>query len=104
MGLLQQLVVEVRTIRAENRIPSPQKIEVWLKAPGAAERDVIPEIRHDILALANASEVKVVDAYPDGRTFLKGVAGSWEVAIPLEGLGAWAAGQGPSRKRDQEGG
>jgi valyl-tRNA synthetase len=91
MGLLQQLVVEVRTIRAENRVPSHQKVEVWLKAPGETEREFIPEIRHYILALANASEVKVVDAYPDGRTFLKGVAASWEVAIPLEGLGGMEA-------------
>ena len=30
-------------------------------------------------------------ASPDGRTFLKGVAGSWEVAIPLEGLGGLEA-------------
>ena len=87
MGLLQRLVVEVRTIRAENKLPSHQKVEVWLKAPGEAEREFIPEIRHYILALANASEVKLVDAFPDGRSFLKGVAGSWEVAIPLEGLG-----------------
>jgi valyl-tRNA synthetase len=87
MGLLQQLVVEVRTIRAENRVPSHQKVEVWLKAPGESERAFIPEIRHYILALANASEIRLVNSFPEGRSFLKGVAGSWEVAIPVEGLG-----------------
>jgi valyl-tRNA synthetase len=86
MRLLRELVVEVRTIRAENRVPNPQKVEVWLKAPGAAEREFIPEIRHYILALANGSDLRLVDEFPPERGFLKGVAGSWEVAIPTEGL------------------
>ncbi len=85
MQLLQDLVVEIRTIRAENRIPPRQKVEVWLKAPGAGERKLIPEIRNFILALANGSEVRVEDRFPPETAMLKGVAGAWEVAIPLVG-------------------
>jgi valyl-tRNA synthetase len=91
MRLLQALVVEVRTIRAENKIPNPQKLEVWLKAPGEAEREFIPEIRHYILTLANGSDLRLVDTFPADKSFLKGVTGSWEVAIPLEGLGGMDA-------------
>ena len=101
MGLLQQLVVEVRTIRAENRIPSPQKIEVWLKASGAAERDVIPEIRHYILALANASEVKVVDAFPDGRNSSRASPAPGKSPSPWKDWGAWRRRRLVSKKRSR---
>jgi valyl-tRNA synthetase len=85
MQLLQDLVVEIRTIRAENRIPPRQKVEIWLKAPGARERGLIPEIRNFILALAGGSEVRVEDCFPPDMAMLKGVAGAWEVAVPLVG-------------------
>jgi len=87
MGLLQDLVVEVRTIRAENKIPPQKKIPVLLKAPGEKEKEFIPEIRAYIVALANGSEVRIEDRFAPEARLLKGVAGSWEVAIPLEGAG-----------------
>jgi len=87
MGLLQRLVVEVRTIRAENKIPPKKKIAILLKAPGEKEKEFIPEIRAYILALAYGSEVRVEDRFAPEARLLKGVAGAWEVAIPLEGAG-----------------
>jgi valyl-tRNA synthetase len=87
MSLLQDLVVQVRTIRAENKIPPQKKIAILLKAPGEKEKRFIPEIRAYILALANGSEVRVEDRFAPEARLLKGVAGSWEVAIPLEGTG-----------------
>jgi valyl-tRNA synthetase len=87
MSLLQDLVVEVRTIRAENKISPQKKIAILLKAPGEKEKGFIPEIRAYILALANGSEVRVEDRFAPEARLLKGVAGSWEVAIPLEGAG-----------------
>jgi len=87
MSLLQDLVVEVRTIRAENKISPQKKIAILLKAPGEKEKGFITEIRAYILALANGSEVRVEDRFAPEARLLKGVAGSWEVAIPLEGGG-----------------
>jgi len=87
MRLLQELVVELRTIRAENKIRPQKKVAILLKAPGARERELIPEIKNYILALANGSEVTVLDRFADGARLLKGVAGAWEVAIPLEEAG-----------------
>jgi valyl-tRNA synthetase len=43
MRLLQDLVVEVRTIRAENKIPPQQKIRLWLRSPGEREKELLPE-------------------------------------------------------------
>jgi valyl-tRNA synthetase len=82
MKLLQDLVVEIRTIRAENKIPPRQKVEIWLRAPGARERELIPEIRNFILVLASGSEVRVEEHFPSETAMLKGVAGAWEVAVP----------------------
>jgi len=83
MRLLQDLVVEIRTIRAENRISPRQKVEVWLKTPGERERALIPEIRDSILTLANVSALKVEAVFPPDVQMLKGVAGAWEVGISL---------------------
>jgi valyl-tRNA synthetase len=91
MSLLRDLVVEVRTIRAENKISPQKKIAILLKAPGEKEKDFIPEIRAYIQALANGSEVTVVDRFAPEARLLKGVAGSWEVAIPLEEAGGLEA-------------
>jgi valyl-tRNA synthetase len=86
MLLLQNLVIEVRTIRAENKISPREKIEIWLKSPGEKEKRLIPEIRTYILTLANSAEVRLWDHFPAEKRLLKGVTGGWEVAIPLEGV------------------
>jgi valyl-tRNA synthetase len=86
MRLLQDLVVEVRTIRAENKISPQQKITIWLRSPGEKKKELIPEIRTYILALANGSDVQVWDHFPPEKRLLKGVCGGWEVALPLEGV------------------
>jgi valyl-tRNA synthetase len=85
MRLLQGLVVEVRTIRAENKIPPQKKIEIWLHSPGEKEKGLIPDIRTYILTLANGTDVRLLDQFPAEKRLLKGVAAGWEVAIPLEG-------------------
>jgi len=85
MSLLQQLVVEARTIRAENKISPQKRVTILLKAPGEKEKAFIPEIRAYFLALANGSEVRVEDRFAPEARLLKGVAGSWEVAIAMEG-------------------
>jgi valyl-tRNA synthetase len=85
MRLLQDLVVEVRTIRAENKIPPQQKIRIWLRSPGKKTKELIPEIKSYILALANGSDVRVWGHFPPEKRLLKGISGGWEVALALEG-------------------
>ncbi len=86
MHLLQDIIVEIRTIRAESKIPPQRKIDIWLKAPGDVEKKFIPEIEALILALANGTRIELVDHFPTDKVLLKGVAGAWEVAIPLAGV------------------
>jgi len=86
MKLLQGAIVEVRTIRAENRIPPKQKIDLWMKVSGGKEREMIQ--RHEVYfqTLANIRQVDIWDDFPKKKRLLKGMSGSWEIAIPLEGF------------------
>jgi valyl-tRNA synthetase len=39
-----------------------------------------------IQSLANIRSIEILDDFPKKERFLKGVVGSWEVGIPLEGI------------------
>jgi len=86
MELLQKAIIEVRTIRAENRIPPKKKIDLWMKVKKEEEKSLIKKHRIDIQTLANIRSMEIVDAFPQGERLLKGVVGSWEMALSLEGI------------------
>ncbi|MCK4496437.1 MAG: valine--tRNA ligase [Candidatus Aminicenantes bacterium] len=84
MSLLQDAVVEVRTIKAENRIPPKKKINLWIKTNKEEEKHVVREHQDYFQALANVRNVDILSDFPQKEKLLKGVVGSWEIAIPLE--------------------
>jgi len=86
MGILQKAIVEVRTIRAENKIPPRAKVELWMKVKKEEEKAMIRKHQVYIQTLANIRDIEFVDDFPPGRRLLKGVVGSWEMAVSLEGV------------------
>jgi valyl-tRNA synthetase len=86
MGLLQKTIVEVRTIRAENRIPPRAKVELWMKMKNKEEKSMIETHQIYFQTLANIQNIEFVDQFPPEKKLLKGVVGSWEMAISLEGV------------------
>jgi len=92
MGLLQKAIVEVRTIRAENKIPPKKKVDLQVKAKeevkasDKVEMEIINRHKSNIQTLANIRDIEFVDDFPPGRRLLMGVVGSWEMAISLEGV------------------
>jgi valyl-tRNA synthetase len=84
MKLLQKVIVEVRTIRAENRIPPKQKIELWVKGIEDKGKQFIHRNETYIQSLANIRHIEILDHFPEQKKLLKGIAGSWEIAIPVE--------------------
>jgi valyl-tRNA synthetase len=86
MGLLQRSIVEVRTIRAENRIPPRAKVELWLKVKNKEEKLMIEAHQIYFQTLANIQNIEFVGQFPPEKRLLKGVVGSWEMAISLEGV------------------
>ena len=86
MELLQQAIVEVRTIKAENRIPPRTKVELWMKVKSDEERSMIEAHQIYFQTLANIRNIEFVEDFPLEKGLLKGVVGSWEMAISLEGI------------------
>jgi len=84
MQSLQEAIVEVRTIRAENRIPPKKKVDLLMKVSGEKDKKIIHSHQVYIQSLANIRNIEFYDTLPQKRRLLKGIAGSWEVAIPLE--------------------
>lgn len=84
MTLLQQAIVGLRTIRAENRIAPKKKIDLLVKVKKTKEKKLIQRHQIYIQTLANIRKISIRDDFPPGEKLLKGIAGLWEIAIPLE--------------------
>ena len=84
MEFLQDAIIGIRTIRAENKIPPKQELELWVKVNKEKEKKIIHKNQIYIQTLANVRRIKILDQIPQEKKFLKGVAGSWEIAIPIE--------------------
>ncbi len=83
MKVLQNAIVELRTLKAENQIPLKQKINLWVKC-GKKEEKALREHRVYFEVLANVQNMEFRDEFPKGQMMLKGVTGGIEMAIPLE--------------------
>jgi len=90
MRFLQEAIVGIRTIRAENRIPPKKKVDLYVKVKDErkvgkkTEAEIIRHTKEYIQTLANIRQVEILDHFPRQKKLLKGIAGSWEIAIPIE--------------------
>jgi valyl-tRNA synthetase len=84
MGVLQEIIVQTRTIRTENKIPPQRKVGLWLRPLPGADRTALDGRQDYILSLANLSWLKLIDRFPEGRPLLKGIAAGFELAIPRD--------------------
>jgi valyl-tRNA synthetase len=84
MKILQEAIIGIRTIRAENKIPPKQDIELWAKVADEEQKRIIQKNQACIKVLANIRKVEIYDSFPQGKKLLKGIAGSWEIVIPIE--------------------
>jgi valyl-tRNA synthetase len=83
MKVLQNAIVELRTLKAENQIPLKQKIRLWVKC-GKKDEKAIGQHQAYFEVLANVDSLEILEDFPKDQMMLKGVAGSIEMAIPLE--------------------
>jgi valyl-tRNA synthetase len=84
MRRLQGAIIGIRTIRAENRIPPKKKIDLWLKVKNPKEKDLLRRHQTYIQVLSHIRVITIWDEFPPEKKILKGMAGSWEIGIPLE--------------------
>jgi valyl-tRNA synthetase len=83
MKVLQDAIIEVRTLKAENQIPLKRKIRLWIKC-GKQEEKAIRSHQVYFEVLANVESMEILEKFPPDQMMLKGVAGGIEMAIPLE--------------------
>ena len=84
MALVQAVIVEARTVRAENKIAPKEKLRLIVKAAGREETAVLEAQAASIRALAGLSSLEFAPALPEEGGILKGVAGSFEIGLVLE--------------------
>lgn len=80
MKFLQEVISEVRTIRAENRLPVKEKVNLWI-AGGEKNRKVAEPYEAAIQLLAGVEKIEYVDELPAEKKLLKGVAGTTEIGL-----------------------
>jgi len=86
MALLQQLVVKIRNLRAESNIDPARRIDVQIQVDSEIERAWLAEHGALVAQLSRAGETRLVATVDEKLVAARGVAGPFQVAIPLEGL------------------
>jgi len=82
MALLQEVIVETRKVRTENKIPPREKVGLWIKSSGGEEARLLAGQTALLQTLAGVAKVEFAASLPAGEDVLKGVAGVFELAIP----------------------
>lgn len=80
MKFLQDIISEIRTIRAENRIPVKDKVNLWL-AGGRRSRSVAEPYQAAIKLLAGVENIEYRETLPQDKKLLKGLAGTTEIGL-----------------------
>ena len=84
MNLIQTVITEIRTIRAEHRIPPRKKMILWINTHGESGKEIVTQCRRYIEDLAGISNIEFSESFDPNAKVLKGLAGRWELALPLE--------------------
>lgn len=84
MNLIQTVITEIRTIRAEHRIPPRKKMILWINTHGESGKEIVTQYHQYIEDLAGISKIEFSESFDPNAKVLRGLAGLWELALPLE--------------------
>jgi valyl-tRNA synthetase len=82
MTFLKELISEVRTIRAENRVPIKEKVNLWITG-GQRNRSLFEPYQEAISLLAGVEKIEFIENLPEAGQLLKGMAGLTEIGIQV---------------------
>jgi len=82
MKFLQELISEVRRIRAENQLPVREKVNLWISDRDKSQKLAGPH-EEAIRLLAGVERIEYVTEMPSAEHLLKGVAGTTEIGLQL---------------------
>jgi valyl-tRNA synthetase len=83
---LQELVVRIRNLRSASNIDAAKRIRVLLHCDDPQQAELVRAEVTMLLPLVRAEEIQVVQAFPEGLIAARGVSGTTQIAVPLEGL------------------
>lgn len=86
MGLLMEVIREIRTIRSEMRIPPSKEIAVLIQAPDPGERSILEGHVGYISHLCRAPQVRIRESAERPSTSAAAVVGDIEIYVPLADL------------------
>ncbi len=81
---LKELIISVRKLRTESRIPPHKSIKLFLSVEKEFKKIIDENIEY-LKLLTKSGEVEILDKLPKGKN-LKGVGEWFEFSIPVEGL------------------
>ncbi|MBE0478323.1 valine--tRNA ligase [Candidatus Aerophobetes bacterium] len=84
MSLLMEIIVEIRTIRAEMEIPPQKKIEVILRTKSPEHMRILKENSSYITDLVHAENLVIASDVERPKICASGIAGDIDVFVPLK--------------------
>jgi valyl-tRNA synthetase len=82
MNFLQEIISEIRTIRAENRLPLKEKVNLWISG-NSNQKSIAESYEAAIRQLAGVERIEFVQEFPVDRKLLRGVVGTTEIGIQV---------------------
>jgi len=82
MKFLQELISEVRRIRADNQLPVKEKVNLWISDRDRSQK-LTGSHEEAIRLLAGVERIEYVMEMPSAEHLLKGVAGTTEIGLQL---------------------
>jgi valyl-tRNA synthetase len=95
MAFVQSVIAETRKLRTEKKIAPKAKLELWVKAPAGDAARALAGQAALVRTLAGLSKLEFAATLPAGQAVLKGVAGPFELGIPVDETAA------PTGERDR---
>src|SRR6185436_17529776 len=85
-GLIQEIVVKVRNIRAEMNVDAKQMVPVRIAATDSEVTSLLSEARDYIFKLAQVNQLEVVPQLGGDKLSAQAVAGGLVLEVPLAGV------------------
>ncbi len=85
----QSVVVEVRAVRAELRVPAGAELDLVITGAPKEAEPLVAQFSEALRRLAKCGSVRFDPQYRPGRATAKGVAGELSLYLPVEGVVDW---------------
>ncbi|MFO8034217.1 MAG: valine--tRNA ligase [Candidatus Bipolaricaulota bacterium] len=89
LELLQSVVVEIRALRAELRVPPSAELDLIVSGPEEFGLKLVDDFSEALRRLAKVGCARYEPDYRAGRATAKGVAGELNLYLPVEGVVDW---------------